>query len=81
MSQALPGSYRAASWPEDRLYASTASRKHDELASSLGQAGPEQNVYLLTWRKQLPFIISAFESSQRELLLDVVSLLVDKVVC
>lgn len=77
--QALAGSYRAPSWPEDRLETSTAGRKHDQLDSSVSQANAEHPVQMLAWRKRLPSIIAAFEKSLQDLLSDVVQLLVDKV--
>ena len=80
--QALPGSYRAASWPEDRLDAPESSdRTVSQLGSSTGQARAEHPRQPPSWRKQLPHIIAAFERSLQDLLSDVVLLLVDKVAC
>ncbi len=70
--QALPGSYRAASWPEDRLGGLNAGEKGQQLGSASGEQ-------LLTWRKRLPQIIAAFERNLQELLSSVVLLLVEKV--
>ena len=77
--QALAGSYRAASWPEDRLEITTAGRRRDQLDSSSRQAKNERPMQMLAWRKRLPSIIAAFEKSMQDLLSDVVQLLVDKV--
>ena len=72
--QAPPGSYRAASWPEDAVEPSTA---HPGVHAAEAGAGAEKQG--LPWRQRLPRIKADFDGGLREVVKGILVLLSDQV--
>ena len=79
MFQALPGSYRAASWPEDSVDVFATGKRQARPESMPRSVDSEPSHQPRAWRQRLPGIITGLEQGLQAILSDVLLLLTDKV--